>query len=412
MEIKDIKDSIESGVKGIEANFDVKFTAQSEALKKELNEKLEGLKSLSTKEEVETAVKAASKSFQDQFDELATKFNKQTVKNASPATLAIQLKEKAVELKSIATGGKGELEIKAVTNRAAITGNEQAFDLPDIGQLAHRKLSLYDVFPKMRISDSNNNGTIRYYDWDEATIARAAAMVAEGAAFPESTAKFKKGSIDLQKVGDTLAVTEEFFEDEAMFAAELGMFLETNVKLKEEDQIGNGDGLGNNLKGLMASIDAYTPVASSMTDASIYDLAVKVKEDISVTGGSKYSADVLLAPQSVINKMKLKKDANNNYITPPFVSRDGQLVDGLTVIEANILPADSLVVADRRFARIYEKTGYEVSSDRVASQFLTDEMTLKIRKRLAFLIREADKGGFRKVVGVDAALTTLATTPV
>lgn len=411
MEIKEIKDSIEAGVKGIEANFDVKFTEQGEALKKELNEKLEGLKSLSTKEEVETAVKAATDSFQSQFDELATKFNKGSHKN-EPVTLAKQLKEKSVDIKSIATGGKGEIEIKAVSNRASITGNEQAYDLPDIGQLAHRKLSLYDVFPKMRISESNNNGTIRYYDWDEATIARASAMIAEGGTFPESTATFKKGSIDLQKVGDTLAVTDEFFEDEAMFAAELGMFLETNVKLKEEEQLANGDGLGNNLKGLLSSVPAYTAVASDIADASVYDLAVKVREDISVTGGSKYNADVLLAPQSVINKMKLKKDANNNYILPPFVSRDGQLVDGLTVIEANIIPADTLVIADRRFARIYEKTGYEMSSDRVASQFLTDEMTLKVRKRLAFLIREADKGGFRKVVGVNAAIALLATTPV
>lgn len=410
-ENKELLDSMEKGIKTLTEEFNKKFADQDEKHKKELESTIESVKGMSSKEDVQLAVKSATEDMQSQFDELATKFNKGSLKN-EPVTLAKQLKEKSVDIKSIATGGKGEIEIKAVSNRASITGNEQAYDLPDIGQLAHRKISLYDVFPKMRISESNNNGTIRYYDWDEDTIARAAAMIAEGGTFPESTAKFKKGSIDLQKVGDTLAVTEEFFEDEAMFAAELGMFLETNVKLKEEDELANGDGTGNRLLGLLPSVPAYTAVASDIQDASIYDLAVKVREDISVTGGSKYSPDVLIAPQSVINKMKLKKDGNNNYVLPPFVSRDGQLVDGLTVIESNIIPADTLVVADRRFARIYEKTGYEMSSDRVASQFLTDEMTLKIRKRLAFLIREADKGGFRKVVGVDAAVALLATTPV
>ena len=107
-----------------------------------------------------------------------------------------------------------EITTKALSNRASIGNNEQAFDLPDIGKLATRKLVMYDIFPKLTIASSNNNGTIRYYDWDQATTVRAAAMVAEGTAFPESTAKFQKYSIPLQKVGDTLPVTEEFFEDE------------------------------------------------------------------------------------------------------------------------------------------------------------------------------------------------------
>jgi hypothetical protein len=39
---------------------------------------------------------------------------------------------------------------------------------------------LYDVLPKISISNkANDNGIIKYHDWDEATTARATAMVAE-----------------------------------------------------------------------------------------------------------------------------------------------------------------------------------------------------------------------------------------
>ena len=109
------------------------------------------------------------------------------------------------------------------------------------------------------------------------------------------------------------------------------------------------------------------------------------------------------------NKMKLKKDANNNYVMPPFVSRDGGSVSGITIIEANIIPANTMVVGDNRFARIYEKGGVEMSKGYSGTQFVEDEMTLKARKRLAFLIRSADKGGFKKVTSISAALVTLAT---
>lgn len=387
--------------------------ATNEKISKEVAEAINGLDAAS-KKDLEGLVKS------EDVDSLKTLLNevkedvsamKETGKGNITKSLAEQIAENKEAIKGIAsrTSNKEVVIQKALTNRAAIANNEQAVDLPDVGQLAHRRLTAYDVFPKLSVGNGNHNGTIRYYDWDEDTIARAAASVAEGAAFPESTAKFKKGAISLQKIGDTLPVTEEFFEDEQMFAAELDMFLQTNVALEIDDQIINGDGTSNTLTGLITSAPAYTAAASGITDANIFDLLIKVKEDISVTGGSKYNPDIVLAPQSVVNQMKLKKDANNNYVMPPYVDAAGQNVDGMQVIVSNVVPADTLVVCDRRFGRIYEMGGVELSRGTVNAQFTEDELTLKARKRLAFLIREADKGGFRKVSGVAAALTTLAT---
>lgn len=320
------------------------------------------------------------------------------------------LKANMEKLRLIAKGGNDviDLQIKAVSNRASIDSNEQAFDLPDIGQLATRKITMYDLFPKLNIGTSNNNGVIRYYDWDEDTTVRAAAMIAEGGNFPESTAKFKKYSLELQKVGDTLPVTAEFFEDEAMFAAELEMFLKINMALKKDAQIANGDGTGNNLKGLFASVSSYTlPVAGTVQNATIYDLIVKVSEAITTTGGAKYMPNFAVMNIADINKMKLAKDELGNYIMPPFVSRDGSQVGTIVVFEANIVAANSMVIGDSRFARIYEKNGLMVERGYGDGQFIADEMTLKVRERLAFLIRTADKSGFLKVLDIDAAVAAI-----
>ena len=259
------------------------------------------------------------------------------------------------------------------------------------------------------MSGNNLRKTINYWDWDEATTVRAAAMVAESGTFPESTAKWKQYTLPVQKVGDTLPITEEFFEDEQMFFGEIGMFLRTNVDIKINDQIVNGDGTGNNLTGLIASTPAFVPVASGISDASIYDLIVKLKESISTTGGAKYKVNFALMNIADINQMKLKKDANENYILPPFVDRNGNVVDGVTIIEENQVVANTMYIGDSRFARIYQRTGIEVSSATVGDQFVEDAMTLKIRKRLAFLIRTVDQTGFKKVTSISAALVTLAT---
>lgn len=328
--------------------------------------------------------------------------------NENPLSKAFNaIKDK---VKSIAKGQAGEVEVKAITNVASIATNTAGFDVPSVGQLSEAERNAYAIFPKQMISERQNvNKTINYWDWDESTTVRAADMVAEGGTFPESTAKWKQYTMPIQKVGDTLPITEEFFEDEQMFYAELGMFLRTNVDIKINDQVVNGDGTGANLTGLFTSISAYTPVASGITDASIYDLIVKLRESISASRGGKYRVNFALMNLVDINKMKLKKDANNNYILPPFVDRSGNVVDGLTIVEDNTVTANTMAVGDSRFARIYERTGVEISTGTVNAQFVEDAMTLKIRKRLAFLIREVDKTGFLKVTDISAALTTLAT---
>jgi hypothetical protein len=68
---------------------------------------------------------------------------------------------------------------------------------------------LYDVLPKISISKANDNGIIKYHDWDEATL-KSYSNGCEGAVFPESTAKFIERTIPIRKIGDTLVVTEEF----------------------------------------------------------------------------------------------------------------------------------------------------------------------------------------------------------
>jgi HK97 family phage major capsid protein len=322
---------------------------------------------------------------------------------------AKEIGEKKEDLKGLLNGSQSEVEIKALTNRAAVINNEQAFDLPDIGQLATGKLTALDIFPRVNVSGSNNNGTIRYYDWDAATTVRAAAMVAEGGTFQQSTAKWEKFSLDLKKIGDTLPVTEEFFEDEAMFAAELERFLMLNVNIEANAQVVNGDGTGENLTGIVTSAIEYVAVSAGISDASIYDLIVKMKESISIGQDAKYNADFVMMNLVDINLMKLKKDANDNYIMPPFVDRNGNVVDGITIVEENTIVANTMVMGDSRFATIYEKDGVQVTRGLVQDQFIEDAVTLKVRKRMLFLIRNVDKTGFRKETSISAALVTLAT---
>lgn len=319
--------------------------------------------------------------------------------------LAKTIKENNDKIKAIAKNKSSneEVVIKADTLRASIATNNHYLQVAGIGQLGTVVGGLYDLCTKVPVSKGNHNGTIAYTDWDEDTIARSAAVVAEGAAFPESTAKFKGYTLPLRKIGDTLPVSEEFFEDEEMAAGELRGFLETNVTRARDTELITGDNTGQHLKGLISSVPTYTAVAAGIANANIYDLFVKMRTTITTTRGSKYKEFKGVCNQGTIDRLVLAKDANDNYMFPP------QHPVYSSLVVDNNMADNKIVVGDFKFAKIYEMGGVTLSAGTPDAQFLEDMMTLKARVRLAFLIRTVDQTGFLLCSDIDAALATIST---
>jgi len=358
------------------------------------------------------ALEVELKSAKDEVVKLGSEVSKMKeanlAKKESNLSTAEELKQKMDDIKAVAKGvSAAEILVKADTVRGSISDNTESYRLPEIERLAHRKLSMYDIFPKIPVDGSNNNGVITYSDWDEATTVRAAAMVAEGGTFPESTATFIEKNIAIKKVGDTLPVSAEFYEDEARFAAELELFLQTNIELEIDSQIYNGDGTGQNLTGITQTATAFSSTGlTTVPSATFYDL-LAIAPEMLIGYGSKFVFDTVLMNKKMINKLQLTKDADGNYIVPPFTTLNGMNVGGMVVVESNVMADNEAILADRRYGAIYEKAGVTMERGLVGSQFVQDLETLKVRKRLAFLIKESNARGFIYISDVDAAITAI-----
>ena len=363
---------------------------------------------LEATEKMEVANKTERAEAQKKIDELADKLIELETKGVSAdksMSITKAVKEQFNEIKDLMSGKGNEVELKANVTRASIVNNTESTRLTDIGQLGVKRRALYDYFSKFNVGSGNHNGTISYIDWDEATTVRAAAVVAEGGTFPESTAKFAEYTKKLIKVGDTLPVTEEFGEDEVLAAAELDNFLRVNVNTVIDQKIATGAGGASDIEGLYTVAPTYTAAASGIQDANIKDLVRKMRTAIVKTRGSKYAPNFVAANSDVIDQYILKKDGNNNYM---FDMNTGQIA-GLDIVEDNNLADDTLVVGDGRFGRIYEMGGVALSEGLSGTQFVGDMKTIKARARLLFLVRNVDKTGFLKSTSIDADLTTLAT---
>lgn len=362
-----------------------------EVLQKDFTELAESLKDIS-KEEIDALVSEVA--------ELKENIKKS---DETKKSFAEEVKDRMSEIQEVVKGAnKNGIVIKANVTRASITNNTQSMHLPDIGQLGVRERSLYNITPKFPVSMGNHRGVITYTDWDEASIVRAAQVVAEGGTFPESTAVFREYNIPLRKIGDTLPVSEEFGEDQQTAAAELDMFLRVNVATRIDDQIMGGSGTGENLLGLLNSIPTYTAPDESIQDANIYDLVKRMRTAITATRGSKYMPDFVVMNSNTMDRLGLEKDGENNYL---FL--DIQNIGPIMIVEDNYVPDNQLAVGDRRFMRIYEMDGVELTEGMTGNQFVQDLKTIKARKRILFLIREVDKTGFLLCNDITAALASL-----
>jgi hypothetical protein len=362
-----------------------------------LKEELKAIEKMATTEQVAT--------LKGNLDELAEKLVEMQKSEKTEKTLLDEVIENKEKINALAKGDKKvEVELKALSNRASIANNTESIRLSGIGQLGVKLRALYDFFPKVQVGNGNHNGTIAYIDWDEDTTVRASAIVAEGGTFPESTAKFAEYTKKLQKIGDTLPVTEEFMEDEVLASSELSKFININVNTVIDTKIAVGAGGANDVEGLFTASPAYTPVASGITDANIKDLVRKMRTSIVKTRGSKYAPNFVAANSETIDRYFLKKDGENNYM---FDSETGTIA-GLTIVEDNNLADNTLVVGDSRYGTIYEKGGVVLSEGYNDGQFVGDMKTIKARVRMLFLIRNVDKTGFLKCTNITTALATLA----
>jgi len=392
------------------------------ALQAELKEFKEGLPTYATPEDLTNKFESLEAKMKDldvkeDLSELRNTIEKQgleLVKMNSPevvvASLEDQIQKEAVNIQKMLKNGHGmvSMELKVDVTRANVIQNHMSMHLAGIEDLVYKATKLEGLFNSASVSP-NSNGIIRYVD--QAAVTRNANWVAEGGTKPESAISWEEFTLPIQKVADTIPVTMEALEDVGFIASEIRNFLINNLNLKLDSDLYAGSGVSPIIFGIYTEADAYTATAAGIGGANIYDLIVKMAEDI--TTDSQYQPNVALVNPAEFTDMLLSKEAVSfNYITPPFaqVSPDGRsmVVNGMTVVSSASVTANTCVVGDFNYATLFNLGGIKVDMGWIDKQFVQNMVTIRAERRVGLLIRTVHANAFRKVISVSAALTTLA----
>ena len=234
---------------------------------------------------------------------------------------------------------------------------------------------------------------------------------AELNATPAKDFEFTEFKAPLKKIGVHNKHSVEILKDAPQLVAAIKGWLNEDVNIVTDDQLLNGDGTGNNLLGvfsLASTLDVAAVGAKRVADANLYDVIRVAITKAAVAGKGKFMVNYVLLNPDDADALDLTKDANGQYVLPPFRSADGMTIKGARVIENTGIPAGEFLVGDFRKMVVGTQGGVDVTmTNSDAEDFTKGIITVNMTRRVASYVKTNNNGAFwtGDIAAVIAALT-------
>ena len=398
---KDINTKIE----GLEKKIDEK--ADPDQLADEKNKIEEQLGKLANKEDVETLQEHINK-VEEKINDLAMnqQQNLDTVESQIDKFLNTEDYKKIAKERSIGRVlGKSEHELIIQRKANEITASNSLTEtnapippvmtIPGAEAAPRRPILLYDLFSK-GVTQSDQ------ISWVERTSETSgAAMTAEGGAFGQSYGGWTSYTLPVRKISNFIKVGRETLEDVDFIRSEINSLLTYHIPNLRETQLLSGDGTSNNLTGVTASGKAKAfsiSDAEGVSDVTEYDCLVAMLTQIALGNTSDSMATgftangILMNPVDILN-MRLKKDANNNYVIPPFIQ--GLNIEGARVYPSQRITAGYVLAGDFTKGKIYTRRNMEIKMwEQNDTDPIYDYITFTATERLVLKISAIEAYAF------------------
>jgi len=239
-------------------------------------------------------------------------------------------------------------------------------------EMAARPIQLLDVIPIF----PTNQAAYKYME--ETTRAHAAAPAAEGGAFAESAFGFTEKSAPVEKITDSVPVTDEQLEDVAMMEGYINGRLTFGVRQRLDSLVLVGSGVAPNIRGLanVAGIQTQAKGADPVMDAFF-----KAMTKIRVTGRARPTHHVM-HPEDW-QEIRLTRTADGVYIFGAPTEAGPERLWGLPVIQQDAQAAGTGYTGSflPPYLSLFERRGVDIQVGYVGSQFTEGKRTVRADMR-------------------------------
>lgn len=282
--------------------------------------------------------------------------------------------------------GKANLEVKATitsltTDAAGSAGDlVQTTRLPGIIAPPDRKLTIRDLLMQGRM-DGNALEYVR-----ETGFTNNAGVVAEGTKKPQSDIKFDLVSTTAKVIAHYMKASRQILDDASQLQSYIDGRLRYGLAFKEEQQILNGDGTGQNLLGIIPQATAYvrpagvTPSSETIIDTLRYAMLQAVLAEYPASGHVLNPIDWA--------SIETLKDSTGQYIIGNPQGAASPTLWRLPVVETQAITAGKFLTGGFSMgAQIFDRwlSRVEVATEN-EDDFINNLVTILAEERLALAV--------------------------
>ena len=233
----------------------------------------------------------------------------------------------------------------------------------------------------LMLSGTTSAQKITYYE--ETTFTNAAVETAEAAAKPESALGFTLREDNVRKIATWIPVTDEMLEDVPGFESYLRQRMGFMVKQREELQLLQGNGSGQNILGLYNRTGVQTVTGYGMTTI---DSILAAITEVEVDAFAEPTA-MVLHPRDWFD-IRTSKDSTGNYLLGPATQDPNTARPwGLNIRSTTNARQNTALVGDFRQAQVYRRSGIAIAiSTENEDYFIYNKLAVRAEERLALAV--------------------------
>lgn len=250
--------------------------------------------------------------------------------------------------------------------------------LPGVIAPPDRRLTVRDLITPGRM-DSN---TLEYVK--ETGFTNNAAPVAETAKKPESSLKFDLVSTTAKVIAHYMKASRQILSDASQLASYIDGRLRYGLAFKEEQQLLNGDGTGQNLLGIIPQATAYA-APFEPADATVID---KIRLAMLQAQLAEFPASGIVLNPIDWARVELLKDTTGRYIIGNPQGVIGATLWNLPVVATQAIAEDKFLTgAFKLGAQLFDRwqARVEVATEN-EDDFVKNLVTILAEERLALAV--------------------------
>ena len=320
----------------------------------------------------------------DSFEVAQKKATASETPTSFKGSLIKSINDGAIEslLKGNANAAKFEIKAGDMTMANSYTGVVAGETVvPDFKFDPSRSVHIRNLIP----NGSTDAQTIRFPK--ESAYDDGAAATAQGSTLGQSDFDITATSVNVEKIGTFMRITEEMLADTPQLTSYLSARVPGKVLSIEDNEILNGDGSSPNLSGLFTDGTAFTTSSGglfyqSIEGANEYDVLVVAMNQLEVLN---YQANAILINPTDLNKMILLKATTNEYLRNQIFNGLTPTIKGVPVIANTAVPNGKFIVGDLSQAtQFWVRDNLSVEFSREDSTNFRDGfVTVKVAERVA-----------------------------